>query len=68
MADKIDFDVIDECFDICMDNVFKAIFARETPASQKALSRLVSALIAWRQARATFGGGARHHAFIRGAG
>ncbi|MCL2042657.1 MAG: Rpn family recombination-promoting nuclease/putative transposase [Treponema sp.] len=31
--------------DIRMDNVFKAVFARETPESTKALSQLISALI-----------------------
>jgi predicted transposase/invertase (TIGR01784 family) len=31
-----------------MDNVFKAVFTRDTPASQLALSKLVSALIGWK--------------------
>ena len=45
MAVKIYFDYADDLIDICMDNVFKAVFTRNTPASQGALSRLVSALI-----------------------
>ena len=45
MADKIHFDDADDPIDICMDNVFKAVFTRDSPASQMALSRLVSALI-----------------------
>jgi predicted transposase/invertase (TIGR01784 family) len=39
------FDEKDEILDICYDNVFKAVFTRDTPASQRALSRLISALI-----------------------
>jgi len=42
---KIRFDDADDPIDICMDNVFKAVFTRDTPASQMALSSLVSALI-----------------------
>ncbi len=45
MATKIHFDDADDPIDICMDNVFKAVFTRDTPASQMALSSLVSALI-----------------------
>ena len=45
MAAKIYFDDNDDLIDICMDNVFKAVFTRNTPASQGALSRLISALI-----------------------
>ena len=35
----------DDLFDIRRDNVFKAVFARDTPESMGALSKLVSALI-----------------------
>ncbi|MDR2951924.1 MAG: Rpn family recombination-promoting nuclease/putative transposase [Treponema sp.] len=45
MPADIRFDDVDDFIDICMDNVFKAVCARETPASQIALSRLVSAVI-----------------------
>jgi hypothetical protein len=42
---KIRFADSDDLIDICMDNVFKAVFTRDIPASQTALSRLVSAII-----------------------
>ncbi|MDR0636283.1 MAG: PD-(D/E)XK nuclease family transposase [Treponema sp.] len=42
----LQFDETDDLIDICMDNVFKAVFTRETPESRKALSRLLSAIIA----------------------
>ena len=45
MTEKIHFDDVDDLIDICMDNVFKAVFTRDTPPSQFALSKLVSALI-----------------------
>jgi len=45
VAANIRFDDSDDLIDICMDNVFKAVFTRNTPSSQGALSRLVSALI-----------------------
>jgi predicted transposase/invertase (TIGR01784 family) len=45
MKTKIFFADDDDIIDICYDKVFKAVFTRETPASQGALSRLVSALI-----------------------
>ncbi|MDR2701789.1 MAG: Rpn family recombination-promoting nuclease/putative transposase [Spirochaetaceae bacterium] len=45
MTDKIRFNDADDLIDICLDNVFKAVFTRDTPASQLALSKLVSALI-----------------------
>ena len=45
MAVKIRFDDSDDLIDICMDNVFKAVFTKDIPASQTALSRLVSAII-----------------------
>jgi hypothetical protein len=48
MTAKIRFDDTDDLIDICMDNVFKAVFTRETQASQTALSELVSALIGWK--------------------
>jgi predicted transposase/invertase (TIGR01784 family) len=35
----------DDIIDIRMDNVFKAVFTKDTPASRGALSRLLSALI-----------------------
>jgi len=39
------FDDSDDPIDICLDNVFKAVFTRNTYASQGALSKLISALI-----------------------
>jgi predicted transposase/invertase (TIGR01784 family) len=42
---KIHFDDHDDLIDICKDNVFKAVFARNTPESQGALSELLSAII-----------------------
>ncbi|MDR2898524.1 MAG: Rpn family recombination-promoting nuclease/putative transposase, partial [Spirochaetaceae bacterium] len=39
------FTVTDDILDIRYDNVFKAVFTRNTPASQGALSDLISALI-----------------------
>jgi predicted transposase/invertase (TIGR01784 family) len=39
------FDDSDDPIDICLDNVFKAVFTRNTHASQVALSKLISALI-----------------------
>ena len=45
MAVKVRFDDSDDLIDICMDNVFKAVFTKDNPASQTALSRLVSAII-----------------------
>lgn len=42
---KIRFDDTDDIIDIRYDNVFKAVFTRNTPESQKALSRLISSLI-----------------------
>jgi predicted transposase/invertase (TIGR01784 family) len=41
----IRFDDTDDLIDICYDNVFKAVFTKNTPASQGALSKLLSALI-----------------------
>ncbi|MDR0622902.1 MAG: Rpn family recombination-promoting nuclease/putative transposase [Treponema sp.] len=38
------FDETDDLIDICLDNVFKAVFARDTPESQAALSALLSAV------------------------
>jgi predicted transposase/invertase (TIGR01784 family) len=40
----IRFDETDDLIDICLDNVFKAVFTRDTPESQGALSRLLSAV------------------------
>ena len=42
---KIFFNETEDIIDICYDNVFKAVFTRGTPASQRALSKLISALI-----------------------
>jgi predicted transposase/invertase (TIGR01784 family) len=47
MTERIQLDDSEELNDICKDNVFKAVFTRDTPTSQKALSRLVSALIGY---------------------
>jgi predicted transposase/invertase (TIGR01784 family) len=35
----------DDVIDICLDNVFKAVFTKDTPESQGALSRLLSSII-----------------------
>ena len=45
MTAKIRFGDTEDIIDICMDNVFKAVFTKDTPASQTALSKLVSAII-----------------------
>jgi hypothetical protein len=42
---NIRFSYDDDLIDIRLDNVFKAVFTRDTPASRGALSRLLSALI-----------------------
>ena len=42
---KVYLNDIDDLIDICRDNVFKAVFTRDTPKSKGALSRLISALI-----------------------
>jgi predicted transposase/invertase (TIGR01784 family) len=42
---RVQFDRTEELIDIRYDNVFKAVFTRDTPESLGALSRLVSALI-----------------------
>ncbi|MCL2025570.1 MAG: Rpn family recombination-promoting nuclease/putative transposase [Leptospirales bacterium] len=42
---KIFFSETDDIIDIRYDNVFKAVFTGEAPASKEALSRLISALI-----------------------
>jgi predicted transposase/invertase (TIGR01784 family) len=42
---KVQFDDTDDLIDICLDNVFKAVFTRNTPESQAALSNLLSAFI-----------------------
>ena len=42
---SIYFDETDDIIDICYDNVFKAVFTRDSPISQGALSNLISALI-----------------------
>jgi len=45
MSSKIQFEDTDDIIDIRYDNVFKAVFTKDTPASQGALSRLITALI-----------------------
>jgi len=45
MPIKIRFEETEDLIDICMDNVFKAVFTKDTPASHTALSSLVSAII-----------------------
>ena len=45
MAATIRFDDTEDLIDICMDNVFKAVFTKDNPTSRSALSRLVSAII-----------------------
>ena len=45
MAAKIRLGDTEDIIDICRDNVFKAVFTKGTPASQTALSKLVSAII-----------------------
>jgi predicted transposase/invertase (TIGR01784 family) len=47
MAARMQLGDDDDPIDICMDNVFKAVFTRDTPESKTALSRLVSAFIGW---------------------
>jgi len=42
---RVRFEESEDIIDICMDNVFKAVFTKDTPASRGALSRLVSAII-----------------------
>jgi predicted transposase/invertase (TIGR01784 family) len=42
---KIHFNPDDDIIDICRDNVFKAIFTRDSPESRGALNRLISAII-----------------------
>jgi predicted transposase/invertase (TIGR01784 family) len=42
---NIRFDDMDDLIDICRDNVFKAVFTKDTPESKGALSRLVLAII-----------------------
>jgi predicted transposase/invertase (TIGR01784 family) len=42
---SIRFDDDDDLVDICLDNVFKAVFTKNTPESRGALSRLLSALV-----------------------
>jgi len=45
MAAKIRFDESEDIIDICMDNVFKAVFTKKSQASQTALAKFVSAVI-----------------------
>ena len=44
-AKPIQFGDTDELLDIRYDNIFKAVFTKDTPASKGALSGLISALI-----------------------
>jgi hypothetical protein len=37
--------ITNDIIDICLDNVFKAVVTRDLPASNGALSKLISALI-----------------------
>jgi predicted transposase/invertase (TIGR01784 family) len=41
----IRFELSDDLIDICLDNVFKAVFTRDTPESRGALSALLTAVI-----------------------
>jgi hypothetical protein len=43
--ENLPFGDADNIIDICRDNVFKAVFTRNTPESKGALSSLISALI-----------------------
>jgi predicted transposase/invertase (TIGR01784 family) len=45
MCKEIFFDEDEDIIDICFDNVFKAVFTKDSPQSRGALSKLVSALI-----------------------
>ena len=45
MTAPVQFDDADELLDIRYDNIFKAVFTRDTPASKGALSGLISSLI-----------------------
>ncbi|MCL2191791.1 MAG: Rpn family recombination-promoting nuclease/putative transposase [Treponema sp.] len=45
MANETLFDESEQLLNICWDNVFKAVFTKESQESRKALSRLVSAII-----------------------
>jgi predicted transposase/invertase (TIGR01784 family) len=42
---SIHFEETDDLIDICFDNVFKAVFTRDTPESRGALSALLTAVI-----------------------
>jgi predicted transposase/invertase (TIGR01784 family) len=44
-AESINFEETDDVIDICLDNVFKAVFTKNTSNSQGALSKLLSAII-----------------------
>jgi len=44
LAARVHFDEDEDIIDICLDNVFKAVFTRGSPASKGALSALVSAI------------------------
>ena len=43
--DKIHFDIDDDIINPCWDNVFKAVFVRDTPESRQALEYLMSAIL-----------------------
>jgi hypothetical protein len=42
---NIKFEPTDDIIDICQDNVFKAVFTKDTAESRLALSKLISCLI-----------------------
>ena len=42
---KVTFEETDDIIDICQDNVFKAVFTKDSPESERALAGLLSCLI-----------------------
>jgi hypothetical protein len=46
---RIKFDATDDIINICQDNVFKAVFTKNSPESEKALAELLSCLIGRQQ-------------------
>jgi hypothetical protein len=42
---KVKFEEADDIIDICQDNVFKAVFTKDSPESVKALADLLSCLV-----------------------
>jgi predicted transposase/invertase (TIGR01784 family) len=45
LAKETSLNEYEDIIDICMDNVFKAVFTKDSPASKAALSGLVSAIV-----------------------